>query len=165
MSRERDRRGNPRWGNRYTWATVPRPARKRPEGGARIRPAPASYVAMAGIDIRIKRVYEDPSADDGTRVLVDRIWPRGVSRDEAELDLWLRDVAPSDELRSWFDHEPERWDGFRQRYASELEGRKDEVGRLCELAAEGRLTLVYGARDEEHNNAQALQEHLERTCR
>jgi uncharacterized protein YeaO (DUF488 family) len=114
------------------------------------------------LDIRLKRAYEEPSEGDGTRILVDRIWPRGVARDDAALDDWFRDVAPSDELRTWFGHEPSRWREFRRRYWEELDEMPEPVERLEGLARKGRLTLVYGARDEEHNNARALKEYLER---
>jgi uncharacterized protein YeaO (DUF488 family) len=111
-------------------------------------------------DIHIKRVYERPAADDGTRVLVDRVWPRGIKKDEAELELWLKDVAPSTELRRWFGHEPERWPEFQRRYRAELERNSDAVSKLRELAKHGRLTLVYGARDTEHNQAVVLADYL-----
>jgi uncharacterized protein YeaO (DUF488 family) len=115
------------------------------------------------LDIRLKRVYEEPSEDDGTRILVDRIWPRGVARDDAALDDWFRDLAPSDELRRWFGHDPARWSEFQERYWGELDAIPEPVERLEVLARKGRLTLVYGARDEEHNNARALKEYLKRT--
>ena len=109
--------------------------------------------------ISIKRAYEPPAASDGRRVLIDRLWPRGVSKAEAELDEWLKDVAPSDALRRWFGHKPERWAEFRRRYLAEL---KDAPGveALRKLAADGPLTLVYGARDEAHNDAVVLAELL-----
>lgn len=114
----------------------------------------------ADLDIRTKRVYEAPAASDGTRVLVDRVWPRGVRKESAELALWLKDVAPSTELRHWFGHEPERWPEFQRRYRAELERNPEAVSRLLELAKHGRLTLVYGARDTEHNQAVALADYL-----
>lgn len=112
--------------------------------------------------IRTKRAYEPAEPDDGARVLVDRFWPRGVSREEAELDAWAKEVAPSDELREWFDHDPEKWDAFRRRYRDELDDRDaGPVEELLELhREEGTLTLVYGARDTEHNNAVALRDYL-----
>lgn len=116
---------------------------------------------MRGLEIRLKRAYEEPSEGDGARVLVDRIWPRGVSREEAQVALWLREVAPSDGLRRWFGHDPERWEQFRERYWKEL-GEREEVGVLEGLARQGGVTLVFGAKDEEHNNAVALKEYLER---
>lgn len=112
------------------------------------------------MSLQIKRVYEAPSPDDGTRVLVDRVWPRGVKKEDAAIDHWLKEVAPSSDLRKWFGHEPTRWDGFRQRYAAELDARADAVARLRALARRGRLTLVYAARDAERNNAVALRDYL-----
>lgn len=111
--------------------------------------------------IRIERAYDEPEPEDGRRVLVDRIWPRGVSREELELDEWRRKVAPSDELREWFDHDPDRWDEFRRRYGEELEERPEAWRDLFEIAREGgTLTLIYGASDREHNNAVALRDFL-----
>ena len=110
-------------------------------------------------DISIKRAYEPPAATDGRRVLVDRLWPRGVSKAEARLAAWMKDVAPSDALRRWFGHQPERWEEFRRRYREELTG-NPAVDVLRKLAAEGPLTLVYGARDEAHNDAVVLAERL-----
>jgi uncharacterized protein YeaO (DUF488 family) len=107
-------------------------------------------------DIAVKRVYEPAQEADGRRVLVDRLWPRGVSKDEAKLDLWLKDIAPSDELRKWFGHDPERWEEFQKRYREELKDKDDAVSELEDLLARGRVTLLYGAHDEEHNNAVAL---------
>lgn len=112
------------------------------------------------VSIRRKRVYEDPSPDDGTLVLVDRLWPRGVSKVEAQLEDWLKDVAPSDELREWVDHDLDRWDRFVERYRSELDDRPDAVQQLLEHARSGTLTLVYAATDDEHNNAVALADYL-----
>lgn len=114
--------------------------------------------------VRTKRVYEEPSEGDGTRVLVDRLWPRGVSKADADLDDWLKTVAPSDELREWFDHDPEKWDEFRERYHEELTARNETEEPLTDLrriADEGTLTLVYAAKGETHNNAVALKEMLE----
>lgn len=111
--------------------------------------------------IKLKRAYDPPGKEDGFRVLVDRVWPRGVSRDEAALDSWMKDVAPSDELRRWFDHDPEKWHEFRERYARELEEKEDAVESLREKARDGTLTLVYGARDRRHNQAVVLRDHLE----
>jgi uncharacterized protein YeaO (DUF488 family) len=109
---------------------------------------------------RIKRVYEDPAPDDGSRVLVDRIWPRGVAKEEARIKLWLRDVAPSTALRKWFAHRPERWAEFKRRYFDELSAQPDAVMQLRTLAESGPVTLVYSARDEAHNQARALAEYL-----
>ena len=110
--------------------------------------------------IRVKRVYEDPGEDDGARVLVDRLWPRGVAREDADLDRWMRSIAPSDDLREWFGHDPDRWPEFRRRYREELAACDDSVEDLLDLAASGDLTLVYAARDREHNNAVVLREFL-----
>lgn len=111
--------------------------------------------------VRTKRVYEEPNPDDGTRVLVDRLWPRGVSKEAAALDEWMKSVAPSDELREWFDHDPDRWDEFVSRYHAELADREEEIERLRSMAEENTLTLLYSASDTEHNNAVALKQFLE----
>ncbi len=108
----------------------------------------------------IKRVYLPPDKDDGQRVLVDRLWPRGVSKREAAIDVWLKDVAPSAALRKWFGHDPQRWEEFRRRYLAELADNTDAVDQLRELAKTGRVTLLYGAHDEEHNQARVLLELL-----
>jgi uncharacterized protein YeaO (DUF488 family) len=109
--------------------------------------------------IRTKRVYEPPVPEDGVRVLVDRLWPRGVSKEEARIDWWARELAPSDKLRRWFSHSPPRYREFVDRYRAELNSGA-AVARLKALAAEGTVTLVYSARDERHNNARALVEIL-----
>jgi len=106
-------------------------------------------------NVSIKRVYEPASPKDGRRVLVDRLWPRGVSKAKARLDAWLKDVAPSTELRQWFGHRPERWAEFRRRYLAELRG-NPAVGTLREMAVSGPLTLLYGAKDADHNDAVVL---------
>ena len=110
--------------------------------------------------IRLKRAYEPPSQGDGKRILVDRLWPRGVKKAEAAIDGWLKDLPPSTELRKWFGHDPGRWDEFRRRFASELQRHQDELNRLRELARDGPLTLVYAARDEAHNDAIVLRDVL-----
>jgi uncharacterized protein YeaO (DUF488 family) len=110
--------------------------------------------------IRIKRVYEEPEIEDGTRILVDRLWPRGLTKEKAKVDLWLKDVAPSTELRKWFAHDPARWAEFRSRYLDELKRDKDPVSLLRQEAAKGTVTLVYGAKDQQHNEAVVLQELL-----
>ncbi|HWJ70711.1 MAG TPA: DUF488 domain-containing protein [Sphingobium sp.] len=107
--------------------------------------------------LHLKRVYEPASADDGARILVDRLWPRGVSKEEAALADWMKDVAPSAELRQWFGHEPARWDEFRKRYRMELAGNPG-IETLRMMARKGKVTLVYGARDEAHNQAVVLAE-------
>src|SRR5690606_2066108 len=106
--------------------------------------------------IHIKRVYESAETSDGQRVLIDRLWPRGVSKAEARLDLWLKDIAPSDELRKWFGHDPERWKEFQERYRAELKDKGDAIAELEGLLAKGKVTLLYGAHDEAHNNAVVL---------
>jgi uncharacterized protein YeaO (DUF488 family) len=114
-------------------------------------------------EIRLKRAYEAPAADDGCRVLVDRLWPRGVSKEAVRLDLWLRDLAPSTVLREWYHHRPELWEEMRRRYFDELRSHQEARAALAELraAAAGRtLTLVFAARDTERNNAVALREFL-----
>jgi uncharacterized protein YeaO (DUF488 family) len=112
---------------------------------------------MAG-DVRIKRVYDDPDAGDGYRVLIDRLWPRGISKEHARLDEWARELAPSDELRKWFGHVPERFPEFRDRYRQELAAQAHAVDELRRRSQDGPLTLVYGARDREHNDAVVLAE-------
>jgi len=114
--------------------------------------------------LRIKRVYEKRDSADGKRILVDRLWPRGLKREEAGIDEWMKDLAPSDELRKWFGHEPEKWTEFRQKYTQELLSDPDKVSlldKLVRMAREGSVTLVYAARDAEHNNAQVLEEILQ----
>ena len=106
--------------------------------------------------VRLKRAYQQPAADDGTRVLVDRLWPRGVAKADAALDLWLKELAPSTGLRQWFGHEPARWVEFRKRYVQELRGHAELVNQLRALARKGQLTLVYSAHDEQHNDAIVL---------
>ena len=111
-------------------------------------------------NVQLKRAYEPASADDGTRILVDRLWPRGVAKAKASLDEWMKDIAPSPELREWFGHDPARWDEFRSRYAKELQAHGDLVAKLRKLAQHGRVTLVYSARDEAHNDAVVLRDVL-----
>jgi uncharacterized protein YeaO (DUF488 family) len=110
------------------------------------------------LDVQTKRVYEPADPADGYRVLIDHVWPRGVSRERAQLDRWARELAPSDELRKWFDHVPERFEEFRHRYRRELAGHGELIDKLRDRARKGRLTIVYAARDEEHNNAVVLVE-------
>jgi uncharacterized protein YeaO (DUF488 family) len=110
---------------------------------------------------RLKRVYEDPAPDDGLRVLVERLWPRGLTKERAAVDLWLKDVAPSPELRKWFNHDPARWDQFQKRYRQELHQKQDAIELLRQKEQEGTVTLVYAARDEEHNGALALKKFLQ----
>lgn len=113
------------------------------------------------MDVRLKRAYEPAEASDGYRVLIDRLWPRGVSREHAHLDEWARELAPSTELRRWFGHDPERFAEFKRRYAAELAEQEGKLRQLREHA--GTVTLVYGARDSEHNDAVVLRELLLRS--
>jgi uncharacterized protein YeaO (DUF488 family) len=112
--------------------------------------------------IQLKRAYETPSPTDGERVLVERLWPRGLTKRKAAVDLWLKEVAPSPELRKWFAHDPAKWKQFERRYWNELRREKEPVALLRRKAKHGTVTLVYAARDEEHNGALALKEFLER---
>jgi uncharacterized protein YeaO (DUF488 family) len=112
------------------------------------------------IMIRIKRMYDPPAADDGRRVLVDRLWPRGVSKEKARIDEWVKEIAPSDDLRTWFGHDPGRWEEFRKRYREELEGHGELLESLRTEAGKGTVTLLFAAKDAEHNNAVVLAEIL-----
>ncbi|HET8701726.1 MAG TPA: DUF488 domain-containing protein [Nitrococcus sp.] len=111
--------------------------------------------------VQIKRIYDVPAAEDGYRVLVDRMWPRGLAKGEARIDRWLKEVAPSTELRRWFGHEPGRWDEFRKRYRDELKGSDALVHELVEKARDTPVTLLFSARDQQHNQAVVLREWLE----
>lgn len=111
--------------------------------------------------IRIKRIYEMPSKDDGFRVLVDRLWPRGVSKEKAKIDLWLKDIAPSDALRKWFAHKEERWDAFQKKYFKELKDKKGLIGQLETIKKNGTVTLLFAAKDEARNNAAVLKDLLD----
>lgn len=108
--------------------------------------------------IRIKRVYEQPDKHDGRRILVDRLWPRGLTKEKASVDLWLKDIAPSTELRKWFGHDPCRWEEFKKRYLAELKGNSEQIRLLKQELGKGAVTLVYGAKDEEHNEAVVIRE-------
>jgi uncharacterized protein YeaO (DUF488 family) len=110
--------------------------------------------------IKIKRVYLQPDEEDGTRILVDRLWPRGLTKAKASVDLWLKEVAPSTELRKWFGHDPEKWKEFQTRYRAELRQNTEQVSLLKQKAAKGVVTLLFGAKDEEHNEAVVLQKLL-----
>ena len=112
--------------------------------------------------VSTKRAYEPPIDEDGVRVLVDRLWPRGVSKAAARIDHWMKDLAPSDALRKWFGHDPDRWGAFKARYFKELRGHAEALAELRKLAKRGRVTLVYAAKDVAHNNAVALQEFMGR---
>ena len=111
--------------------------------------------------IKLKRAYDPPEKSDGVRVLVDRLWPRGISKSASQIDLWLKDIAPSDALRKWFGHDPAKWNEFRKRYAAELTKHSESLARLKQFAGKGSVTLVYGAKEERYNNAVALKEYLE----
>lgn len=115
--------------------------------------------------IRIKRIYEEPAASDGLRVLVDGIWPRGVSKEKAAIDLWAKEIAPSAGLRQWYGHDPRRWPEFRRRYRAELAGRAEQLRALRDLSRRRRLTLLFSARDADHNQAVVVKEVLETTAR
>ncbi len=110
--------------------------------------------------IQVKRIYESPSAEDGFRILVDRLWPRGIKKDDAKIDLWLKDIAPSDTLRKWFNHVPEKWEEFKERYGQELEENQDLVSQLSLHVKKGNVTFLYAAKNETHNNAVALCKYL-----
>lgn len=114
------------------------------------------------MDIRLKRAYEPTASSDGCRVLIDRLWPRGVSRKQAKLNEWEKELPPSTELRQWFGHEPSRFEEFRRRYIEELREQRPRITELRRRARDGTLTLVYGARDTEHNEAIVLAEVLRR---
>lgn len=111
--------------------------------------------------IKLKRAYRPPAAEDGFRVLVERLWPRGLSKEEVALDLWLKEVAPSPELRQWFGHDPLKWEKFCRKYWTELDGKDEAIALLRAQAGKGDLTLIYGSRDETHNAAAALKLYLE----
>ena len=114
------------------------------------------------LTIALKRVYDEPEASEGTRILVDRLWPRGLSKERAHIDLWLKEIAPSNELRKWFHHDPEKFTEFRQRYESELQSESGQkaLAKLRELAKQGPITLLFAAHDAEHNNAVVLRDVL-----
>ena len=113
------------------------------------------------MNIVLKRVYDDPDAAEGYRVLVDRVWPRGIAKESLHIDEWLRDLAPSTELRKWFGHDPSRWESFRRQYLDELQAKQDELKRLQTIAKKGPLILLYGAKDEEYNQAVVIREALQ----
>ena len=115
------------------------------------------------INIKIKRAYAQPQKDDGLRILVDRLWPRGLTKEKARVDLWLKEIAPSTELRKWFAHDPDKWKSFRGRYETEIRHNDHLLKVLNDKAKGGTVTLVYGARDEEHNEALVLKQFLEKS--
>jgi uncharacterized protein YeaO (DUF488 family) len=114
------------------------------------------------MNVKIKRVYEQPDKDDGVRILVDRLWPRGLTKEKASVDLWLKEIAPSTELRKWFGHDPDKWKSFRGRYETEIRHKEDLIKVLKQRARERTITLLYGARDEKHNEALVLKQFLEK---
>jgi uncharacterized protein YeaO (DUF488 family) len=113
------------------------------------------------MDILIKRVYEEPSQSDGTRILIDRLWPRGLSKEKAGVDVWLKDIAPTTELRKWFSHDPDKWSEFKKKYRAEISKNTEALAVLKKYLANGKVTLVYGAKDEEYNDAIVLKDYLE----
>jgi len=113
--------------------------------------------------IRVRRAYSPPAANEGIRFLVDGLWPRGIKKQDLQIDGWLKEVAPSADLRRWFGHDPERWEEFQNRYFSELDSKPDTLEPIRKAARLGNVTLLYGARDSEHNNAVALQAYLEKS--
>jgi uncharacterized protein YeaO (DUF488 family) len=119
-----------------------------------------SKSSIAASRIRLKRAYVSAEADDGKRILVDRLWPRGVSKEKAALDEWMKDLGPTTELREWFGHDPERWTEFQRRYRAELKDHAEELDHIRDLVKEGTVTLIYGAHDEEHNEAVVLRDVL-----
>ena len=115
---------------------------------------------VAATNIKLKRAYDTAGSGDGTRVLIDRLWPRGVRKEDAAIDLWVKDLAPSTALRKWFGHDPARWREFRRRYSQEIHQHLDPLGELRALAHKGQITLVYSAHDKAHNDAVVLREIL-----
>jgi uncharacterized protein YeaO (DUF488 family) len=114
------------------------------------------------MNVQVKRVYEKPADSDGKRILIDRLWPRGLSKNKAKIDLWLKDIAPSAELRKWFSHDPAKWTEFQKRYQKELDANKNAVATLQGQLKGGPATLVYGAKDEQHNDAVVLKEYFKK---
>ena len=116
---------------------------------------------MTSLDLRIKRIYDAPARSDGFRLLVDRLWPRGISKKRAKLDDWMPELAPSAELRKWFGHDPKRWKDFRQRYWAELAGKPSLISSVRDRLCDGPVTLLYGARDVTHNQAYVIKQFIE----
>ena len=114
------------------------------------------------IHVKIKRVYEEPEKSDGKRILVERLWPRGFTKEKAGIDLWLKEIAPTTELRKWINHEPSKWQEFQKRYQQELENNEEQVSKLSDQLKSGAVTLIYSAKDEQHNAAIVLKEWLSR---
>jgi uncharacterized protein YeaO (DUF488 family) len=138
--------------------TTPRRRVRKRASGAKKRITPAKR-------LRLKRVYEPAARRDGARVLVDRLWPRGLTKKKAAVDHWMKEVAPSPRLRKWFGHDPDRWAEFKRRYKAELRQHKDMLADIRKLTKQGTVTLLFGARDEEHNDAVVLAEVLTRGAR
>ena len=119
-------------------------------------------VDLAIVSIKIERIYDNPRGKDNSfRILVDRLWPRGLSKDKVKFDLWQKDIAPSNSLRKWFGHDEKKWDEFKRRYSKELDKNSDLADTIIDKAKDGSITLLYGAKDEKFNNAVALKEYLE----
>jgi uncharacterized protein YeaO (DUF488 family) len=112
------------------------------------------------METKLKRIYEKPEKEDGFRILVDRLWPRGLTKEKANVDLWLKEIAPTTELRKWFNHEPEKWNDFKKKYVTELKSNKASVATLKEKINEGTVTILYGAKDEVHNEAQVILDYV-----
>ena len=117
------------------------------------------------MDIKIKRAYENPSDDDGYRILVDRLWPRGISKEKAKVDFWPKELAPSTELRRWYGHDPEKWAEFKSRYFAELDDNPEMVNELLDYVGEGTVTFIYSSKEQRLNNAIALKEYVESSTR
>ncbi len=111
--------------------------------------------------IKIKRVYDRPSKDDGKRILIGRLWPRGLKKEDAKIDEWIKDVAPSTGLRTWFGHDPKKWGEFKRRFLSELRGKQDQVDGIIKAARKGTVTLLFGSKEERYNNAVVLKEYID----
>jgi uncharacterized protein YeaO (DUF488 family) len=111
--------------------------------------------------IRLKKIHDKPSEKDGIRILVDRLWPRGLSKEKAQLDIWLKEVAPSDDLRKWFSHDPDKWNGFKERYFKELDQKEAYVNQIIQMSEKNNVTLLYATKDENFSNAVVLNEYIE----
>jgi len=111
--------------------------------------------------IKIKRVYDQSSQDDGKRILIDRLWPRGLKKEDAQIDEWLKEIAPSNELRKWFNHDPNKWSEFKKKFFTELLGKRDMVEGIINTARKGTVTLLFGSKEERFNNAVALKEYID----
>jgi uncharacterized protein YeaO (DUF488 family) len=112
--------------------------------------------------IKAKRIYDKVSSEDGVRILVDRLWPHGVSKKDASIDIWMKDIAPSNELRKWFNHDPAKWEEFKVRYFSELDNKSELIKEILGRIKKGTVTLIFSAKEEKYNNAEALKEYLEK---